>query len=338
VTTTLEQDIQAAAALLADATDVTLLGHVRPDADALGSALALGRVLQQRGVTVRVSFGFPDVVPETLRGLDVGGLLVRPDQLPETEPLLVALDTPTLGRLGDLADRVAGNTAVGGDVLVVDHHASNMLYGTHHVVDESAEATAVLVMRLIDALGAELDEPIARSLYAGLVTDTSGFRRATPSTHQLASRLLEAGVDPDLVVRQVVDDHPFAWLPMLSAVLAGATLEPEEAQGFGLVFAVVPREVAATVRAEEVEAVIDVVRSIRDAGVAVVLKEAEPADGVSVWQVSMRSVGKVDVSMAALALGGGGHRRAAGCTVQGSAEQVLDLLRRALHEAPLLAG
>jgi phosphoesterase RecJ-like protein len=334
----LEQDIRQAAALLADAKDVTLLGHVRPDADALGSALALGRVLQQRGVTVRVSFGFPDVAPETLRGLDVGGLLVRPDQLPETEPLLVALDTPTLGRLGDLADRVARNTAVGGEVLVVDHHASNMLYGTHHVVDESAEATAVLVMRLIDALGAELDEPIARSLYAGLVTDTSGFRRATPSTHQLAARLLEAGVDPDLVVRQVVDDHPFAWLPMLSAVLAGATLEPEEAQGFGLVFAVVPREVAATVRAEEVEAVIDVVRSIRDAGVAVVLKEAEPADGVSVWQVSMRSVGKVDVSMAALALGGGGHRRAAGCTVQGSAEQVLDLLRRALHEAPLLAG
>jgi nanoRNase/pAp phosphatase (c-di-AMP/oligoRNAs hydrolase) len=317
---------------------VTLLGHVRPDADALGSALALGRVLQQRGVTVRVSFGFPDEVPETLRGLDVGGLLVRPDQLPETEPLLVALDTPTLGRLGDLAARVARDTAVGGEVLVVDHHASNMFYGTHHVVDETAEATAVLVMRLIDALGGELDEPIARCLYAGLVTDTSGFRRATPSTHQLASRLLEAGVDPDLVVREVVDDHPFAWLPMLSAVLAGATLEPEAAQGFGLVHAVVPREVAAMVRAEEVEAVIDVVRSIRDAGVAVVLKEAEPADGVSVWQVSMRSVGKVDVSMAALALGGGGHRRAAGCTVQGSAEQVLDLLRRALHEAPLLAG
>jgi nanoRNase/pAp phosphatase (c-di-AMP/oligoRNAs hydrolase) len=337
VTTTLEQDIQAAAALLAEATDVTLLGHVRPDADALGSALALGRVLRKRGVTVRVSFAFPDEVPETLRGLDVDGLLVRPDQLPETEPLLVALDTPSLGRLGDLSGRVSRNEAAGGEVLVIDHHSSNMYYGTCNVVDETAEATAVLVLRLIDALGAELDEPIARCLYAGLVTDTSGFRRAKPSTHQMASRLLEAGVDPDLVVRQVVDDHPFAWLPMLSAVLAGARLEPAAAQGFGMVHAVVRSAVAAAVRAEEVEAVIDVVRSIREASVAVVLKEAEPADDGSVWQVSLRSAGKIDVSMAARALGGGGHRRAAGCTMHGTAEQVLDQLREVLENAPLLA-
>jgi nanoRNase/pAp phosphatase (c-di-AMP/oligoRNAs hydrolase) len=330
---TLEQDIRHAAALLAEAKDVTLLGHVRPDADALGSALALGRVLSQRGATVRVSFGAPVEVPETLQGLDVDGLLVRPDELPVTEPLLVALDTPTLSRLGGLGERVARNKAAGGAVLVVDHHASNTFYGTHHVVDETAEATAVLVLRLIDALGAELDEPIARCLYAGLVTDTSGFRRATPSTHHLASRLLEAGVDPDRVARQIVDDHPFAWLPMLSAVLAGARLEPDAAQGFGLVHAVVRAEVAATVRAEEVESVIDVVRSVRDAGVAVVLKEAEPG---SLWQVSLRSAGKVDVSMAARALGGGGHRRAAGCTVRGTAEEVLDLLREALDEAPLL--
>jgi nanoRNase/pAp phosphatase (c-di-AMP/oligoRNAs hydrolase) len=153
----------------------------------------------------------------------------------------------------------------------------------------------------------------------------------------MASRLLEAGVDPDLVVRQVVDDHPFAWLPMLSAVLAGARLEPAAAQGFGMVHAVVRSDVAAGVRAEEVEAVIDVVRSIREASVAVVLKEAEPADDGSVWQVSLRSAGKIDVSMAAGALGGGGHRRAAGCTMHGTAEQVLDQLRDVLENAPLLA-
>ncbi|MEC3977490.1 DHH family phosphoesterase [Amycolatopsis sp. H20-H5] len=336
MTSTLAQDIKAAAALLADAHDVTLLGHVRPDADALGSALALGRVLHQRGATVRVSFSEPAEAPETLRGLDVGGLLVPPGRLPETEPLLIALDTPTLGRLGALGARVATGKAAGGSVLVIDHHATNARYGTHHVVDETAEATAVLVFRLLEELGAELDEPTARCLYAGLVTDTSGFRRASPGAHLMAARLLEAGVNPDEVVRTVMEDHPFAWLPMLSAVLAGARLEPEAAQGFGLAHAVVRAEVAASVRVEEVESVIDVVRSTRDAGVAVVLKEAGPLAHGSRWQVSLRSTGRVDVSAAAAELGGGGHRLAAGCTTEGTSDEVLDRLRAALGRAPLL--
>ncbi|MEV6912924.1 DHH family phosphoesterase [Amycolatopsis sp. NPDC051071] len=337
MTTTLAQDLRDAAALLASANDVTLLGHVRPDADALGSALALGRALQLRGgVKVRVSVGEPEEMPETLRGLDVGGLYVPASELPESEQLLVALDTPTPGRLGKLAPRVDAVRAAGGDVLVIDHHASNVFFGTKHVVDDTAEATAVLVFALLAELGTELDEPIARCLYAGLVTDTSGFRRARPSTHLMAAKLLEAGVDPDKVVREIVDDHPFAWLPMLSDVLSDARLEPDEAQGFGLAYAVVTLDAARTVRSEEVEAVVDVVRSTREAGVAVVLKEAEPTGPRRRWQVSLRSKGGVDVSAAAGELGGGGHRQAAGCTAEGTADEVLGKLKAALRRAPLL--
>ncbi|HVW44855.1 MAG TPA: bifunctional oligoribonuclease/PAP phosphatase NrnA [Amycolatopsis sp.] len=327
--------------LLRDATDVTLLAHVRPDADALGSALALGRALHQRGATVRVSFATPDAagvgprqgagdsaVPESLRGLDAGHLVVPADQVPATSPLVICLDTPARARLGSLADRL--DTA--GAVLVVDHHASNTRYGTHHVVDDTAEATAVLVLRLLDELGAPLDEPIARCLYAGLVTDTSGFRRATPATHQAAARLLEAGVDPDKLAREVVDDHPFAWLPMLARVLATATLEPDAAQGFGLVHAVVTLEDAADVRLEEVEGVVDVVRSTREAEIAAVLKQQGPAE----WTVSLRAIGKIDVSVAARSLGGGGHRLAAGATVTGTAGECLAAVRAALEDAPLL--
>jgi nanoRNase/pAp phosphatase (c-di-AMP/oligoRNAs hydrolase) len=318
--------------LLRAATDVTLLAHVRPDADALGSALGLGRALSQRGATVRVSFAIPDEIPESLRGLDVGHLVVPAAQVPEAGPLVICLDTPTPDRLGSLADRVATTRAAGGAVLVVDHHASNTFYGTHHVVDDTAEATAVLVLGLLDELGAPLDEPIARCLYAGLVTDTSGFRRARPSTHQAAARLLEAGVDPDRLTREVVDDHPFAWLPMLSKVLGTARLELQAAQGFGLVHATVTLDAAAGVRLEEVEGVIDVVRSTREAEVAAVFKEQEPGE----WTVSLRAVGKIDVSMAARTLGGGGHRLAAGCTVRGTAEEALGAVRAALADAPLL--
>ncbi|GAA3568794.1 bifunctional oligoribonuclease/PAP phosphatase NrnA [Amycolatopsis ultiminotia] len=326
------QDIEAAAVLLAEATDVTLLGHVRPDADALGSALALGHVLHRRGAAVRVSFGEPDETPETLAWLDEDGLLTRVADLPPSDGLLVALDTPVPARLGRLAPRVA----TAGSVLVVDHHATNTRYGTHHVVDETAEATAVLVTRIIEAMGAELDEPAARCLYAGIVTDTSGFRRASPGTHRIAARLLEAGVDPAEVARRIMDDHPFAWLPMLSAVLAQARLEPEAAQGLGFVHTVVPVAAAATVRSEEVESVIDVVRGTREAGVAAVLKETgSTADG-PVWTISLRSAGGIDVSAVATELGGGGHRMAAGCTVAGAAQDVLDRLREALERAPLL--
>ncbi|MDT8914803.1 DHH family phosphoesterase [Amycolatopsis sp. PS_44_ISF1] len=334
MTATSAQDIETAARLLAAATDVTLLGHVNPDADALGSALALGRVLQQRGADVRVSFGEPDEAPETLRWLDDGGLLTRADALPETDRLLVALDTPTPARLGRLGARVDAVRAAGGDVLVVDHHATNARYGTHHVVDERAEATAVLVTRILEAMGAPIDEPVARCLYAGIVTDTSGFRRASPETHRIAARLLEAGVDPAEVARRIVDDHPFAWLPMLAEVLAEARLEPEAAQGFGFVHAVVRSAAAETVRGEEVESVIDVVRATREAGVAAVLKQTGPA----LWNVSLRSAGGVDVSAVASEFGGGGHRRAAGCTVPGTSEEVLAGLRAALERAPLLGA
>ncbi|VVJ20934.1 3'-to-5' oligoribonuclease A [Amycolatopsis camponoti] len=329
MTPTLAQDIRDAAALLASATDVTVLGHVRPDADALGSALALGRALLQRGAKVRVSFGEPDEAPETLRWLDEDGLLTHPDDLPDTEALLVCVDTPVPKRLG----RLAGRVELAGAVLVIDHHATNTFYGGCNVVDESAEASAILVFRILDAMGVEPDEPIARGIYAGIVTDTSGFRRASPETHRMAARLLEAGVDAEAVVRRIVDERPFAWLPMLSSVLREAELEPEAAQGRGFVHAVVRVDEARTVRGEEVESVIDVVRSVREAAVAAVLKQdvTNPAQ----WQISLRSIG-IDVSAVAAEFGGGGHRQAAGCTIAGTAEEVLAGLREALERAPLL--
>lgn len=333
MTASLVQDIEAAAALLAGATDVTLLGHVRPDADALGSALALGHVLHRRGANVRVAFGEPDEAPETLAWLDVDGLITPVDALPPTDGLLVALDTPTLARLGRLAPRVAAVRDAGGSVLVVDHHATNARYGTHHVVDDTAEATAILVTRIVEAMGVELDAAAARCLYAGVVTDTSGFRRASPETHRMAARLLEAGVDPEAVVRRIVDERPFAWLPMLSSVLSGAELEPEAARGKGFVHAVVDLDAARTVRGEEVESVIDVVRSVREAAVAAVLKQ-DPAHPEQ-WQISLRSTG-IDVSAVAAEFGGGGHRQAAGCTIAGTADEVLAGLRDALERAPLL--
>ncbi|MDQ2586363.1 DHH family phosphoesterase [Saccharothrix yanglingensis] len=320
----MHNDLTAAARVLSTATDVTLLAHVNPDADALGSALALGLALHRRGVTARVSFGAPDEVPETLRDLDVAGLLVPASEVPAAPPVLVALDTGSVGRLGPLGDRV--DTA--GVVVVLDHHVSNPRFGHVNVVDDRAEATAIVVLRLLDELGVELDEPVARCIYAGLVTDTRSFRHASASTHEVAARLLAAGVDAEAVARPLMDSHPFGYLGMLSTVLRGARLEPDAAAGLGFVHAVVTLEDAAGLRPEEVESVVDLVRTTSEAEVAAVLKELRPAT----WSVSLRAVSRVDVREVAQLLGGGGHRLAAGFTATGTADAVLRRLREALAE------
>lgn len=318
-----------AAALLRAASDVTLLGHVNPDPDAVGSALALGMVLRRRGAAVRVSFGGLSTLPESLRGLDTDGLFCAPQDLPDAEPMLVTLDTPTPARLGELADRPRAVRHAGGAVLVVDHHASHEEFGTQHVVDVAADATTVLVLDIIDALDEPLDAAVADCLYAGLMTDTSGFARATSATHRMAARLVEAGADTRRLNEELSGARPFAWLPMLAAVLSTARLDAAAAGGRGMVAAVVSTEAAADVRAEDVESVIDVVRATREAEVAVVLKEQPAATGQQ-WTVSLRSRHDVDVAAVARSMGGGGHLLAAGCTMSGTAEAVLDRLTAAL--------
>jgi phosphoesterase RecJ-like protein len=316
----LTADLRAAADLLRTATDVTLLGHVNPDADALGSAIGLGLALRRRGATVRVSFGPPAEVPETLRALDPAGLVVPAEEVPDNPKLLVALDAASAARLGWLEDRVARS----GQVLVIDHHVANTRYGTHHVVDETAEATAVLVLAVLDELGEPLDADIARCLYAGLATDTSSFRRATPQTHRTAARLIEAGADPADMARH--DAHPFAWLPMLAGVLARAVLEPDAAGGLGFVHTSVRRDDMAGVRSEEVESVVDILRTTAEAEVALVLKEMAPGE----WSGSLRAKSAVDVRAVAAGLGGGGHRLAAGFTSVGTADEVTERVRAML--------
>jgi bifunctional oligoribonuclease and PAP phosphatase NrnA len=332
--TDVTRELKAAAAVLADATDVTLLGHVNPDADAFGSAVGLGTVLRDRGATVRVSFGAPAFVPESLRHLDDAGLFVPADAVPDVPATLVVLDCGAADRLGPLANRVTATRAAGREVVVLDHHVSTGEFGTVNVLDDRAEATATLVLRLVDELGAPLSEPAARAIYAGILTDTSAFRRATPATHLSAARLLEAGVDPSAVALPLLDGHPFGWLGMLSAVLGRATLDPAAAHGLGLVHATITAEDAAGLRHEDVESVINIIRGTREAEVAAVLKQL----GTDRWSGSLRAIGRVDVSAAARALGGGGHRLAAGFTATGSAAEVLTRLTAELDRAPLLAG
>jgi phosphoesterase RecJ-like protein len=294
--------------------------------------LALAHALRRRGARVLPSFGEPFSVPASLRVLPGQELLVHPSAVPVAPRLLVTFDTGSVDRLGTLADRVA----TAGEVLVIDHHASNTSYGTLHLVDPAAPATAVLVEELVRRLGVPLDAEIAACAYAGLVTDTGSFRFAgtTAATHELAARLLGTGIRHDVLSRELFDAHPFGWLPMAGAVLARARLEPAEVAGLGLVWTETRQaELAAYgLDPDQVESLIDLVRTAREAEVAAVFKELPGGR----WAVSVRSKGRVDVAAACVALGGGGHRFAAGFTSSDDLDRTVPALRAALAAAPQL--
>ena len=314
-------DARAAADLLSAAHTVSVVCHVYPDADTIGAGLALALVLDHAGKSVQVSFAAPKDLPESLQSLPGAHLLVGPDTLRRDADLVVTVDIPSVNRLGALRELVDPDR----EVLVIDHHASNLMFGTANYVDPSADSTTMLVAELLDAWGKPIDLGVAHCLYAGLTTDTGSFRWASARAHRLAARLVELGVDNASISRTLLDTHPFAWLPMLSRVLGAAQLFPDAAAGRGLVYAVVGHQEWAKARPEEVESIVDIVRTTQQAEVAAVFKEIEPGH----WSVSMRSK-SYDLATVASAFGGGGHRLAAGYSATGSTDDVVQALRTAL--------
>lgn len=314
-------DARAAAELLSAVGRVSIVCHVFPDADTLGSGLALALVLDRAGKDVEVSFAEPAQLPQSLQSLPGTHLLVAPEDLRRDTDLVVAVDIPSVNRVGKLRDVVAP----GRPVLVIDHHASNHLFGTANYVDPTADSTTTLVAELLDAWDKTIDADVAHCLYAGLITDTGSFRWASARAHRLAARLVEMGVDNAAISRTLLDSHPFAWLPMLSRVLGSARLLPDAANGRGLVYAVVSNGEWVNAQAEEVESIVDIVRTTQQAEVAAVFKEIEPCQ----WSVSMRAK-SLDLASVAGRFGGGGHRLAAGYSAAGSADEVVQALAEAL--------
>jgi phosphoesterase RecJ-like protein len=305
---------------------VLLACHVNPDGDALGSMLGFGLGLRRLGFSrVRASFPEPFDVPEPFRFLPGLDLLVPPDGVDPPE-LGVSFDAASAARLGELAAPLAGAP----NWLVLDHHASNPGFGTHSLVDPSAAATALVAARLLDRLGVDYDQSIATCLYVGLTTDTGSFRfdSTTPEVHALAARLVGAGAPPAEIALRLFDSRPYGALRLLADVLGRSQLTPGAAGGRGLVSSyALPEDLARHDQpAHVLESFVDILRTASDADVACLIKPA--SDGR--WSVSLRSRGATDVGSVAVALGGGGHRLAAGFTADGDVPGVFAAVRARL--------
>lgn len=319
--TTPADALRQAADVIRDAPSLALACHVTPDGDALGSMLALHLLCRDAAKPSTASWAEPFVVAPHyafLPGLD---LTTKPGDFPEEPAVMITFDCGSLERLGDLATPARK----AGQLIVLDHHATNDRFGSINVVDPDAASTTVLVRRLAAELGWPLTRDAALCVYTGLVTDTGRFQYAntTPEVFGLAQELASFDLPIASITRHLFEEHRFDYLQLVAACLARAELDRE-------LELVVTWVTAADldhygVEFEETEGLIDLIRRAAEAEVACVLKESP--DGV---RVSLRSVSHVDVGALATTFGGGGHKFAAGFTGSGSVPEVLEAIRHAL--------
>ncbi|MCS6799718.1 MAG: DHH family phosphoesterase [Myxococcota bacterium] len=294
--------------------------HRAPDADALGSALGLAVGLRALGK--EVTLYCPDDVPEILRFLPGVDRLERTLDGAGPWDACFVMDLAAAVLLPDRFPERART----GPVVVVDHHAAHDGFGDV-VVREPASATAEIVVRMLDALGVQpLPAEAARPLYAALVADTGGFRYAgtTPQTLRLGARLLEAGADPWETAYHLFEDLAPERVALLRAVLG--TLRRELDGRLALVEVTRAMLERTGARDEMVEGMVNHARAVRGVEVAALLWERPAAPGCARTKVSLRSRGAVDVTRVATALGGGGHRAAAGAEVDAPMDEVASRL------------
>ena len=330
----LEAALDRAAEVVGGSEDLLLTCHRSPDGDALGSTLALLHLCRSQGRAGQATWSEPFEVAPHYRFLPGLDLCTKPADVPRQPPVVVTFDCGSLGRLGDMVGRATW-ARDHGELVVVDHHATNDRFGSVNLVDEHAAATVVLVHRLAPRLGWPLTRDVAQCLYTGLVTDTGRFTHSTttPEVFALAQELASFDLPIASMTRQLFETHRLAYLHLAGEALSRARLVPD----LSLVEAWVSQEDLARhgVVVDEVEGLIDLVRRTSEAEVACVAKEADDGVRVSLRSVTHQEDGRewgVDVGAVAIRLGGGGHRYAAGFTRPGPVPEVLAAVEQALAE------
>jgi len=294
-----------------------LVTHFEPDGDGIGSCLALRHVLSARGKLARV--WLPAGVPAKYRFLPGAGEAVT-----ESGPLevAIALDCDGERRLG-AASEVVHQAEL---VIDIDHHVAHSAFGHLTWADPSAPAAGYQVYELLRALGDACTPEIATCLYCAIGTDSGYFRYAntSPALLRMAADLVERGANPKAIAEATLDRHDPAVARLAGRALAGSGLR----LGGRAALAVLGQEDFRDAGTDQTEGVIDYLRTIAGVDLLILFRESENG-----WRISLRSLGSVDVSRVAKALGGGGHAPAAGCTLRGTLAEAWAALEAELIRA-----
>ena len=307
--------LRETAAKLSAAQKIIITAHTNPDGDAIGSSLGLMHYLQGLGKEVQVLID--DDIPAIFDILPGYEHIGKPEEGQSIDAdLLVALDV-SLDRIGLVKDVVKA------PVLNIDHHITNDAAADMLYLDGTCAATAEIIYQIVKQMQGTFSRECAMCLYTGLATDSGWFRysNTTPATMRAGAELLETGVEPN-IISEALERKPYESVKSLADAMQHIEMFHDgRAVGVFLDFATIEK-------LESTEGLIDMIRVIDGAEIAVVLKEKEK----DTCRVSMRSKG-LDVTTIATKFGGGGHVRAAGCAIKKPFAEAKAELLAAIHDA-----
>lgn len=293
-----------ALALLKENQSFVLTAHISPDGDSLGSMLALYEFLVRQGKQVAVVLD--DTIPDVFRMLPCWDVIRTVDEAGNLTPdLLIILDASSIDRIGRVAEIVQATT------LNIDHHVSNQGFTDYRLLDSEAAATGELIYRLLDEARAPITREMATNLYTAIATDCGFFRYANtrPSTMRIGADLLAYGVEPNTIA-EALEQVSLDTMRLTARVLQTMAFFAEGK----IALITVTRDMLE--HDESTDELINYPRKVEGVEVAVMLKQKDE----HLVKISMRSK-QADVSRIAVHFGGGGHIRAAGCSIEGTIDE-----------------
>jgi phosphoesterase RecJ-like protein len=298
-------DLDEVVAALRAAPSVAVLSHVDPEGDAIGATLGAMLALREAGKLTAAYNASP--LPPGLGSLPGAGELLREVPIRAAHACYLVLDTSDLARTGGLLEARPGDAVI----VNVDHHPGNSRFGEVNWVEPEASSAGELVYRILRRGGFPLSKAAATNLYAAIQTDTGSFRygNTTAAALRAAADLVECGAAVEDIAAGLYESRdPREWR-LLSEALA--TLQTSSDGRLAWIEVTVEAQRRAGIGLEATEGFVEYARAVRGVEIALAFKAISPTQ----VKVSFRSRGRVDVARLAEALGGGGHRNAAGCTL-----------------------
>lgn len=285
---------------------IAISGHVRPDGDCVGSVMGLYLYLRKEMPEAEIDV-YLDEIPEVFACISRIDDIKPQFNTNKVYDVFVALDT-TDDRLGD-AEPVYRRAR---KKINIDHHISNSGCGDVNVVEPDRSSTAELLYELMDP--GKIDEEIAKAIYIGIIHDTGVLRYSNTSsrTLQIVSELIKFGFDFSKIVEETFYEKTY----LQTQIMGRAVLESVRFMNDRCIVSMVSRRMMEfyCVTPKDLDGIVNQLQSVKGVDCAIFMYET----GTLEYKVSMRSNGKVDVSAVAVKFGGGGHVRAAGCTMNGT--------------------